>query len=124
MPTDSSKQPQQTSMISPERMYLFSDYLNLAIVAAIMSYIFLFNHHIPDLEQQSESFSPKMLKLIGVLLLLARGACFMVSTLLVRWMMPRYQHDQIIKLGWKSTLPLSIINAIMLGAVILYYLIK
>ena len=38
----------------------------------------------------------------------------------VRWTLPRFRYDQLMKLGWKVLIPLALLNMIITGAVILY----
>jgi NADH-quinone oxidoreductase subunit H len=37
----------------------------------------------------------------------------------VRWTVPRFRYDQLMNLGWKILIPLSIVNIIVTGVVIL-----
>jgi NADH-quinone oxidoreductase subunit H len=37
----------------------------------------------------------------------------------IRWTLPRFRYDQIMKLGWKILLPLSLANVLVTGIVIL-----
>ena len=39
--------------------------------------------------------------------------------MLVRWSMPRFRYDQVMNLGWKIMLPLSIANIAVTGFVVL-----
>jgi NADH-quinone oxidoreductase subunit H len=39
--------------------------------------------------------------------------------LLVRWTLPRFRYDQLMRLGWKMLLPLSVLNIFATGFVIL-----
>jgi NADH-quinone oxidoreductase subunit H len=46
--------------------------------------------------------------------------CFMIFLqMLVRWTMPRFRYDQVMDLGWKTMLPLSMLNIWITGAALL-----
>ena len=40
--------------------------------------------------------------------------------ILIRWTLPRFRYDQVMDLGWKMILPLSIANILVTGAVVLF----
>jgi NADH-quinone oxidoreductase subunit H len=44
---------------------------------------------------------------------------FIWFQMIVRWTLPRFRYDQIMNLGWKILLPLSLANILVTGLVIL-----
>jgi NADH-quinone oxidoreductase subunit H len=46
---------------------------------------------------------------------------FIVFFIWVRWTVPRFRYDQLMNLGWKVLLPLSIINLFVTAAVIIFF---
>jgi NADH-quinone oxidoreductase subunit H len=63
-----------------------------------------------------------MVILVGMLTWGIKVAVFCWLQLLIRWTLPRFRYDQLMSLGWKGLLPLSIAN-IVLTAVVVYLLI-
>lgn len=57
------------------------------------------------------------LAILQVLAFLTKVGFFMVTYVWVRWTLPRFRYDQLMNLGWKSLLPLSLAN-LMVSAVL------
>jgi NADH-quinone oxidoreductase subunit H len=63
-----------------------------------------------------------MVILVGMLTWGIKVAVFCWLQLLIRWTLPRFRYDQLMSLGWKGLLPLSVAN-IVLTAVVVYLLV-
>ena len=57
------------------------------------------------------------LAILQLLAFVAKVGFFMVTFVWVRWTLPRFRYDQLMNLGWKSLLPLSLAN-LMVSAVL------
>ena len=62
--------------------------------------------------------SPLFMGLIGITLFLVKVCAFIFFFMWVRWTLPRFRYDQVMKLGWQKLLPLSIANLIVCALVI------
>jgi NADH-quinone oxidoreductase subunit H len=51
--------------------------------------------------------------------LMAKTAFFCWMFVWVRWTLPRFRYDQLMNLGWRSLIPLTLVNIVITGAVIL-----
>ena len=65
--------------------------------------------------------APWLFSIIGVLVLLGKAIGFIIFFMFIRWTIPRFRYDQLMNLGWKSLIPLALINMLITGAVILYF---
>ncbi len=60
-----------------------------------------------------------LLAFLQVLSLFIKIALFIFLFMWVRWTVPRFRYDQLMKLGWKTMIPLALLNMLVTGFVIL-----
>ncbi len=56
----------------------------------------------------------------GVIWFILKMFFFLFLFMWVRWTLPRFRYDQLMNLGWKVLLPLSILNLMVTGAVLMF----
>ena len=56
--------------------------------------------------------------IISVLVFIAKVCFFIFVFMWVRWTVPRFRYDQVMKIGWQKLLPLSIVNLVFYAIVI------
>lgn len=104
-------------------MFFLAEYANMATSAAIISLLYLggwtlpFNPSIIGLEQGSW-----MLAIFQFLVILTKIYLIIIFFIWVRWTLPRFRYDQLMNLGWKVLLPLSLVN--LAGTAIAVLLLK
>ena len=88
--------------------YLF---LGIAILALVLIPVAL------NLEY-SELASQIIAALFQISMLFAKAMIFLWLFVHVRWTLPRFRYDQLMNMGWKLMLPVSLINIIITGIII------
>ena len=94
--------------------FWLGEYANILLMCAIGSILFL-GGWLPPVEIQILSFIPAPFWLIFKILFL------FILFALVKAIVPRYRYDQLMKLGWKIFLPLSLIYVVLTAGYLLYF---
>ncbi len=97
--------------------YLFSEYINMFVSSVIMSTLFFGGYDIPFLDEAD--YNQNWMALFGVLMLMAKVACFIFLFMWVRWTIPRFRYDQLMNLGWRILIPLALFNMLVTGGLVL-----
>ncbi|HEV3251745.1 MAG TPA: NADH-quinone oxidoreductase subunit NuoH [Puia sp.] len=101
--------------------YLFAEYVNMFISSAVMATLFFGGYDIPFVNDASlgQSIGQNWLAVLQGLCLFVKVAGFIFFFMWVRWTIPRFRYDQLMKLGWKTLIPLSLINMVVTGFILL-----
>jgi NADH-quinone oxidoreductase subunit H len=103
--------------------YLFSEYINMFTSSAVMASLFFGGYDIPFVNETSlaASIGGNWVALLCSVTLMAKIAFFLFLFMWVRWTIPRFRYDQLMNLGWKGLIPLSLLNMLVTGALILWW---
>jgi NADH-quinone oxidoreductase subunit H len=93
--------------------YLFSEYINMFIASAMISSLYFGGYNFPFMDVLG--VSPNWITIIGTVALFIKIAFFMFVFMWVRWTLPRFRYDQLMRFGWKVLLPLAMVNLILTG---------
>ncbi|TDW50002.1 NADH dehydrogenase subunit H [Flavobacterium sp. 270] len=99
--------------------YLFAEYANMFISATIISVLFFGGYNYPGMAWMTEHAGVNIANVLGIAALFAKICFWIFFYMWVRWTIPRFRYDQLMHLGWKILIPLSILNIIVTGVVIL-----
>ena len=95
-------------------LFLFAEYINMFISSAVIACLFFGGYHFPGID--SLHLSPNLASIVSIAVLFAKIFFFIFFFMWVRWTVPRFRYDQLMRLGWKVLIPLSIINVLATGA--------
>ncbi len=107
--------------------FFMTDFVETILVAALISTLFFGGWQVPYLMSDGFHFPWGSFWSLGtvavtVLQIVAFGLkvfVFCWFLLLIRWTLPRFRYDQLMHLGWKILLPLSILNIFVTGFILL-----
>lgn len=99
--------------------YLFAEYINMFISSALISLIFFGGFNYPMMDWVANHLGGNIATLVGVGAMFAKTLFGIFFYMWVRWTVPRFRYDQLMNLGWKILIPLSIANIVITGFVII-----
>ncbi|PYV45897.1 MAG: NADH-quinone oxidoreductase subunit H [Acidobacteria bacterium] len=108
-------------------LFMLTDFVETILIAALVTTLFFGGWQIPYLTADGFHFPGGFtlsLSEVAVCLLQVLSCCtkvffFCWFLLLVRWTLPRFRYDQLMRLGWKMVFPMSILNLLATSLVIL-----
>jgi len=99
-------------------MFFMAEYLNLIAASAMMATLYFGGWSLPFLHLTGIPGS-----LASIAVFAAKTGFFIFLFVWVRWTLPRFRFDQLMNLGWKVFLPLSLLNLLFTGALVLWRVI-
>ena len=108
-------------------MFFMTDFVEVIIVAGLITTLFFGGWQVPYLARDGFHFpGGATLLLPNLVVAILQIVAFSVKLLffcwlqiMIRWTLPRFRYDQLMRLGWITLLPLGFLNAIATAVVIL-----
>jgi NADH-quinone oxidoreductase subunit H len=91
-------------------MFFMAEYINMVTVSAVATDLFLGGWHGPFLPES-----------LGWIWFLVKVGAILFFYVWMRWTLPRYRYDQLMRFGWKVLLPVAVLNLIATAAGVLYF---
>jgi NADH-quinone oxidoreductase subunit H len=109
-------------------MFWMGEFLEMVTISGIVTTLFFGAWHLPFVTDQMllnffASAGPNGAAILAMLVNIAtffgKVAFFIWLQMAIRWTLPRFRYDQIMRLCWKMVLPLALINILITGLVLL-----
>ena len=95
--------------------YFLAEYINVIVASAMTTTLYFGGWSLPGFHPQG------LLGAIASIAIFATKTAFFVLIFIwVRWTLPRFRYDQLMTLGWKALLPLSLFNLLWAAAIELW----
>ena len=92
--------------------FQMAEYVNVVVASAMTVTLYLGGWSLPG-------FTPASLwgAIASILIFAAKTGVLVLVFVWVRWTLPRFRYDQLMRLGWKALLPLALLNLFWVAAV-------
>ena len=97
-------------------LFMLSEYANIVTASAVIVTLFLGGYNVPFIEQAGLSTFTVSILQVGAFCF--KVLCVLLFIILIRWTLPRFRYDQLMNLGWKVMLPITLANLLVTGFVI------
>ena len=94
-------------------MFFMAEYVNMTVASALTVTLFFGGWGFPG-------FHPQGLlgAILSILIFLLKTGFALWIFVWVRWTLPRFRYDQLMRLGWKALLPLALLNLLWIGGLV------
>ncbi len=100
-------------------MFFIAEYANMLTASGMMATLFLGGWDIPFTSWDNTG-DPSVLKTLLTLVSFAlKAGFFLFFYMWIRWTLPRFRYDQLMSLGWKFLLPLSLGYIVLIASALL-----
>ncbi len=108
-------------------MYFLTDFVETVMISAITVTLFFGGWQVPYLLADGFHFpwgevwllNNWTVALFQIASFSLKVMFFLWLQMAIRWTLPRFRYDQILRLGWKYILPISLLNIVLTGIVIM-----
>ncbi|MBI3135195.1 MAG: NADH-quinone oxidoreductase subunit NuoH [Bacteroidetes bacterium] len=95
-------------------LFLFAEYMAMFVSSAVMAGFYFGGYNFPFAAELYQAMGLEegswIITLIGFTVYFAKTLLFISVFMWIRWTLPRFRYDQLMNLGWKALLPLSLLN--------------
>lgn len=102
-------------------LFLFAEYINMFVSSAVMAGFYFGGYNFPFAAEFYNTMGWQegawQISLIGFGVYFTKVAIFITTFMWIRWTLPRFRYDQLMNLGWRTLLPLSLLNLALTVAV-------
>jgi NADH-quinone oxidoreductase subunit H len=105
-------------------LFMFAEFIEIAIIGALFTTLFLGGYNLPYMNDQGFAFpggatlamSHGAVVLTQIVVFLVKVMAMCSFQILIRWTLPRFRYDQVLRFAWKFLLPLALANLVVTAA--------
>jgi NADH-quinone oxidoreductase subunit H len=93
-------------------MFFMAEYINMITGSALVVTLFLGGYAVPDFIKGPLGLEGNALAIAQVASFTLKMAFFLWLYVWVRWTLPRFRYDQLMRIGWKVLIPIAFANVV------------
>jgi NADH-quinone oxidoreductase subunit H len=101
---------------TPYLLFMIGEYANIVLMCAMITVLFFGGWQAPFPTPFTASWAPTAASFFGFMWFFAKLVFFFFLFAMAKAIVPRYRYDQLMRLGWKVFLPISIAAVLLIGA--------
>jgi len=101
---------------TPYLLFYLAEMSNILLMSMLMAVFFLGGWNLPFPTGFMDGWAPTLVSFIAFLVLAVKTVFVFFMNAMVRSIVPRYRYDQLMRLGWKVFLPMSLIAVFVVAA--------
>ncbi|NOY76363.1 MAG: NADH-quinone oxidoreductase subunit NuoH [Calditrichaeota bacterium] len=99
-------------------LFFLGEYAGLITSSALIATLFFGGWDFPWV---NESALGAWGVVLGMIAFAVKTGFFLFFYLWIRWTLPRFRYDQLMRIGWKSLLPLALVNIVITAIVMVFF---
>jgi NADH-quinone oxidoreductase subunit H len=107
-------------------LFKMGEYFEVVLASIVITVLFFGGYHLPGLTREGidlfgwQQPLPHLLGiLVNVAVFVVKVAVVVWAQFVIRWTLPRFRYDQIMKLCWRYMLPLALVNIFATAVVVM-----
>ena len=101
-------------------MFFLGEYAHMITSSALITVLFLGGWHFPLIPWAQPDAHSFFAVLVKVAVMCTKVSCFIFAMMWIRWTLPRFRFDQLMRLAWKGLIPITL-ALLVLSAALLYW---
>jgi len=109
-------------------MFFMADFVEVVLVSALVTTLYFGGWQIPYLAPDGfhvpgggvVAVAPLLVTILGVVAFTLKMLFFTVLQIILRWTLPRFRYDQLMRLGWQGLLPIALANVVVTAGLLLW----
>ena len=98
-------------------LFFLGEYAAMISGSAVIVTLFLGGWHLPGIPDGSHGW---IFGLINIAVFFAKISALLFFFIWVRWTLPRFRYDQLMRLGWLGLFPISVVNVLLTATVLAF----